>query len=317
MRQSPAGTAWRDSIVKAFQIWSQYAAINVGVVSDSGDPIGTEGPTRGDASFGEIRIAGLPMTTDTWPQPFRTINCPAVAGPATCSSIRPPIGINIPMTCSASRCTRLVTSWACRTTLTPLLPCSSMEFRTVLTPAPSDIAVLQQLYGVRGPDANEVDKANDTQGDATRMRFSDVSSSFDGTKPLIHYGEITAATDRDVFFFEVFLKAIAVPPHVHVESRGLSQLQFRLTIKSSNGSVLATGDNTSLHGGVVHLQIPATSNCGKYYLHIEAIGDSLNRFGSYAVIAELDGKVSVPYATYSSECTKGTPLVCFIRNGAG
>lgn len=296
MSQSPAGTAWRDSVVKAFQIWSQYAAINVGVVSDSGAPIGTAGPTRGDERFGEIRIAGLPMTNDTWAAAVshNKLSSGSWAGDMFFNTAanwnqHPDDLLRVALH-EAGHVLGLPHN------ADPTSPMHEHGVPDSLTPAASDIAVLQQLYGVRGADANELNKANDTQGDATRMRFSDVASTFDGTKPLIHYGEITQATDRDIFFFEV-PQSHKSTTTVHVESRGLSQLQFRLTVKNDKGNVVSVGENTALQGGEVHLQIPATSNGGKYYLQIDAIGDSFNRIGSYAVVAELDGKVAVPYAT--------------------
>ena len=48
---SAAGVDWRSSVAKAFEIWAQYAAINVGIVADSGDAMGVRGPVRGDSRF--------------------------------------------------------------------------------------------------------------------------------------------------------------------------------------------------------------------------------------------------------------------------
>ena len=296
MSHSPAGAAWRDSVVKAFQIWSQYAAINIGVVSDSGSPIGASGPTRGDDRFGEIRIAGLPMSADTWAAAVsqNKLSNGTWAGDMLFNTAadwnqHPDDLLRVALH-EAGHVLGLPHNDDADS------PMHEHGVPTSLTPAASDIVLLQQLYGVRGIDANEINKANDTLADATRMRFSDVSSTFDGTKPLVHYGEITQASDRDVFYFEV-PQTYHGTTTVHVESRGLSQLQFRLTLKDVKGNVLSSGETTTTQGGEVHLSIPGTSNGGKYYLQIDAIGDVENRIGSYAVIAELDGKVSVPYLT--------------------
>ncbi len=303
LSHSPAGANWRDSVVKAFQIWSQYAAINVGLVSDDGSPIGAAGPTHGDERFGEIRIAGLAMTADTW----------AAAVPQSHLSSGSWAGDLFFNTAAdwnqhSDDLLRVALHEAGHVlglphNPDPASPMHEHGIPATLSPAASDIALLQQMYGVRAADPNEVNKANDTLGDATRMRFSDVSSTFDGTKPLIHYGEITEATDRDIFTFEV-PQTYKGTTTVHVESRGLSQLHFRLTIKNNNGTVLASGESTDTQGGEVHLQIPATNNGGKYYLQIDAVGEPLNSVGSYAVIAELDSKVAVPYATTLSSVQK-------------
>lgn len=296
MQHSPAGTAWRDSVVKAFQIWSQYAAINVGVVNDNGLPIGTSGPTRGDERFGEIRVAGLAMTPDTWASavPHDRVSSGSWAGDMFFNTAadwnqHPDDLLRVALH-EAGHILGLPHN------SDPTSPMHEHGVPTSLTPAASDIALLQQMYGIRSADANELNKANDTLNDATRMRFSDVTSTFDGTKPLIHYGEISQATDRDIFTFEV-PQTYHGTTTVHVDSRGLSQLQFRLTLKDVKGNVIASGDNTAIAGGEVRLHIPGTANGGKYYLQIDAIGSSINKVGSYAVIAELDGKVSVPYET--------------------
>jgi hypothetical protein len=58
-------TFWQEEIVRAFQTWAQYTNINVGTVGDSGDPLGTPGAVQGDAAFGDIRIAAVPLPAGT------------------------------------------------------------------------------------------------------------------------------------------------------------------------------------------------------------------------------------------------------------
>src|SRR5581483_4201946 len=52
---------WQAAILKAFQTWGVNANVNVGVVPDDGEPLGTPGKTEGDPRFGDIRIAARPM----------------------------------------------------------------------------------------------------------------------------------------------------------------------------------------------------------------------------------------------------------------
>ncbi len=296
MTASPAGTAWRDSVVKAFQIWSQYAAINVGVVTDNGLPIGTTGPTHGDDRFGDVRVAGLPMSADTWAAAVShgKVSSGSWAGDlffnTTANWNQHPDDLLRVALHEAGHVLGLPHNADVNS------PMHEHGVPSSLTPAASDIALLQQMYGIRTVDANETAKPNDTTRDATRMRFSDVASNFDGTRPLIHYGEITTASDRDIFYFEV-PQTYHNTTTVHVESRGLSQLEFRLTIKDLDGNTIASSETLTPQGGEVHLTIPGTPNGGKYYLQIDAVGDNLNRLGSYAVIVELDTRVAVPYAT--------------------
>jgi hypothetical protein len=61
---APTAT-WEMEILRAFETWARYTNINVGVVSDSGDPLGTAGAVQGNAAFGDIRIAAVPLPAGT------------------------------------------------------------------------------------------------------------------------------------------------------------------------------------------------------------------------------------------------------------
>jgi hypothetical protein len=56
---------WQREILRAFQTWAQYTNINVGVVPDSGLPLGSPGAVEGDSRFGDIRIAAVPLPAGT------------------------------------------------------------------------------------------------------------------------------------------------------------------------------------------------------------------------------------------------------------
>src|SRR5438874_7189911 len=53
---------WEREILRALQAWVASASIDVHVVPDSGDAIGTRGPTQGDTRFGDIRVAARPLS---------------------------------------------------------------------------------------------------------------------------------------------------------------------------------------------------------------------------------------------------------------
>src|SRR5262245_18766407 len=49
-----APPAWQREVLRAFQTWAQYGAINVGLVADGGQALGTVGRPQGDARFGDV-----------------------------------------------------------------------------------------------------------------------------------------------------------------------------------------------------------------------------------------------------------------------
>ncbi len=52
---------WEKAILQGVQTWSSNANINVGVVADGGQPIGSPGPAQGDPRFGDIRVTAAPL----------------------------------------------------------------------------------------------------------------------------------------------------------------------------------------------------------------------------------------------------------------
>src|SRR4051812_30815065 len=59
--QGVTAEAWKGEILRAIQTWAASANINVGLVADGGQPIGTPGSASGDPRFGDIRIASVPL----------------------------------------------------------------------------------------------------------------------------------------------------------------------------------------------------------------------------------------------------------------
>jgi hypothetical protein len=53
-----AGQNWEQVILQALQTWAITANINLHVVSDGGEPLGSPGLIQGDPRCGDIRIAG-------------------------------------------------------------------------------------------------------------------------------------------------------------------------------------------------------------------------------------------------------------------
>ena len=52
---------WETPLLKAFQTWAMDSNINIGVVGDGGQTLGTAGPAQGDPRFGDIRISAEPL----------------------------------------------------------------------------------------------------------------------------------------------------------------------------------------------------------------------------------------------------------------
>src|SRR4029077_9269203 len=66
LNASTPTAAWQQEILRAFQTWAINANINVGVVADGGQALGTSGAVQGDSRFGDVRVAMAlqPSNTD-------------------------------------------------------------------------------------------------------------------------------------------------------------------------------------------------------------------------------------------------------------
>src|SRR6185503_6742090 len=52
--QGVTASQWQSEILRAIQAWASAAKVDVGVVADGGQPLGTTGTATGDTRFGDI-----------------------------------------------------------------------------------------------------------------------------------------------------------------------------------------------------------------------------------------------------------------------
>src|SRR5712691_7339261 len=52
---------WEMEVLRALKTWAVNANINIGVVAEGGQQLGSTGPIQGDSRFGDIRLAGRPL----------------------------------------------------------------------------------------------------------------------------------------------------------------------------------------------------------------------------------------------------------------
>jgi Matrixin len=53
--------AWETTVLRAFQTWAVNSNVNIGLVNDGGEALGSTGAVQGDPRFGDIRIAARPL----------------------------------------------------------------------------------------------------------------------------------------------------------------------------------------------------------------------------------------------------------------
>ncbi|RPI89941.1 MAG: hypothetical protein EHM42_02175, partial [Planctomycetaceae bacterium] len=283
---------WQEAILHAFQTWSVSANVNIGLVPDRGDPLGTAGLAANDPRFGEFRIGGIPQTgvlasalpyqqvAGTWSgdvllntqinyflADWRT------AGPYSIPSANekgPPVELYSVMLHEAGNALGLDDN---------ALPSSVMYAsysgpKTRLTA--SDIAAIQKIYGPRR-DPYEL-KSNNTASRAMRIT----------TDPVV----LTSATPgslqtrSDVDFYKFRPLAGQEQLTVRLIADGISLVKSKIEILDSAGNLLADAKADSVFENNLRLEIGSLQDHSELFVRVSSNTSDVFGVGDYRL--ELD-----------------------------
>ncbi|MEZ6063493.1 MAG: matrixin family metalloprotease [Planctomycetaceae bacterium] len=271
-------------IFEAFQTWTQHANVNVGRVSDAGQAFGVPGPAQHDDRFGDIRIGAIPMSSEVL----------AVSVPhdgLTAGTWGGDIVLNSEFQPESLQQFRAVVLHEVGHVLGlehSLDPQSVMYAHNDPTisqqPTADDIANLVALYGQR-IGAEDAARPNDAINRATSMR----DGSFEGTYPLVRYGDVSTDSDIDYFRLDP-VDLYNGPVTVHLITDGVSLLQGKLTVVDRGGNLIATA-TASQPGGDVTISLPTLGD-KRCYLRVEGAAPEFAT-GRYLLVAVFDGVSTV------------------------
>ncbi len=273
--------AWQGAILRAVQTWAEAAGVNVGVTTDGGQVFGATGPAQGDPRFGDIRVGGLPMAYEL---------AEATPPDATLAgTLAGDIVINTAAAFTPESLYRVALHEVGHALGLPPSgdPASVMfnTFNATTTLSASDVAALRGMYGSRPADQYEGATGNGTLRDATRIKFH---SSFDGTTPLVIFGDLSAAADVDTYFVPV-LDTYSGPMTVRVQTAGVSQLAPSVLVMDAKGAVLGEVTATAAGGDTLEVTLPGVVAGTKYYIQVSAAPGVFADIGRYGVAVTFDG----------------------------
>lgn len=267
-------SVWEGEMLRAFQAWAVNANINISLVADGGEPLGTVGAVQGDPRFGDIRIAASNIVSDEAAEasPFSWSGT-TYAGDVTFDSAVPFTIGNTPNAYDifsvaiheAGHVFSLDHSTAPGSVMN-----EEYSYHTGL--AASDIANLQALYGTRTPDAFEGKKGDDTIATAAKLQQTPgVPGQFQAN------ADLTTMSDVDVYSFNAQSSTAAI----RLQAQGLSLLEARVTVYDSAGNVLMTGAASSVFNNDVTLQLSGLKNGSTYYVQIQRATADVFGIGAY------------------------------------
>ncbi len=290
---------WQEAALRAFQAWSVFANINVGLVPDRGDAFGAVGLTSNDPRFGEMRIGAFPQPgvlanaapyqqrAGTWSGDV-LLNTQANYFLGDWNSTSP---INVPSANERGPAVELYSVLLHEAGNALGIADNSVAgavmngtySRPNGTLKSSDIVAIRALYGSRTDVYEPVN--NNTTGRATRI-FN--PPGFNGSEPLSVPGSLNSQTDVDVYRFQPLRNQEKVT--VRLWASGISLVKAKLEILDRNGNKLADVKADSIFENNLSLEMGSLQDHTLLFIRVAKNTNDVFAIGDYRL--ELDYRPS-------------------------
>jgi hypothetical protein len=268
---------WQQVILRAFQTWAVNTNVNVGIVGDDGEPVGTDGAVQGDPRFGDIRVAmqALPENLVATTSPFSWTGSTWSGDVILNSSYKFTLGgatgwggydLFTVATHEAGHALGIPDNTTDR---------DSIMYANYTGPRSGldglDISNVQTLYGARTPDAS----TNDTLATATPLGNSPAELGF--------RADLATTTDVDYYKIVTPLLSLLGPANVtiQIDTAGLSGLVPTLSIYNAAGQLVASRSGSSPLDGDVGITLSNVAPLTTYYFAVSQAQTGVFGIGAY------------------------------------
>ena len=272
---------WKDTILQAFQTWAVHTQVNVGVVHDSGLPMGTPGPRTEDPRFGDIRIGSRPLVGDVLALGVsqNSVVAGTWAGDVIFNS-EASIGSLEDLFAVALHEAGHV--FGLDESDDPASPMHSHGLPTSSTLTPEDIERLQELHGDRLPDQYE---PNNSFRTATRL-VDPMPGQAAKLPPILMFGDLTTRDDVDYFVLPIN-RQFSGKIEVRVQSAGISLLAPHVRVLNSDGTEVGRSSSPRANGATVMVQLNDADPRERYFIEVSSARGDVFAIGAYSLVVSF------------------------------
>jgi hypothetical protein len=272
------GQNWKDAIVQAFQTWGVNSNINLHVVNDGGQPLGSPGPVQGDPRFGDIRIAGQNLgptvaaigtgfsaNGNRWSGTviFNTSDLFGIGNPNAYDLFT--VALH-----EAGHVFGLPDQ-----TTDP----TSVMYQTYSGPvsglSTADLANFQAINGTRQPDSFQNGSGNHSLAHAATLDNNHLSVQAD-------IGAV-GANEYFQFHYDGNMVIPGAPLTIQVQTSGVSLLEPSLTVVDANGIVVGSASASDPLNGDLAVQLSNPVKGMNYYIDVGSATASVFGIGGFSL----------------------------------
>jgi Matrixin len=292
-------TSWEQQIEAAASLWENVTNVNLAMVSDGGEPVGTSGDQQGDPRFGDIRIGAVPLSSSVLAVTFLP---PPANGGTEAGDILLNSNVNWQINSNYDLLTVVAHEFGHALGLGESTVSTAVMYGTYngikQALVSDDIDGIESIYGTR-----EFDQFN-TGGkrDNTYTTATNINSFVNNAQIAIPGLDITTDGDSEWFY-------VNVPATTHgamsvtVQSSNLSSLSPKLQVYNSSLGLVGQAGTVASLGATVTVSTSVQPGQGYYIKVLAASGPG--PIGGYGLLVNFgsqpQSKISPPDTTVAQQ----------------
>lgn len=276
---------WQEAILRGFQTWLEATPLDVGVVADGGQPLGTPGPRTQDVRFGDIRLAARPMSGEALALAVShsSIVSGTWAGDIVFNSNADFQSIDEIFQVALHEAGHV---FGLEHSDDPASPMFQHGLPHATKPTPSDLANLVRAHGARVPDRHEGATGNDSIATATPLRRS-IAGGDSFSAPILAFADLTTPLDIDVFELPRSGRN-GSPATIRLQTNEISLMAPTVSVVTADGNEIGQTGTLRPGGATLQFQIDRLDPNERYYLVVQATQPRSFAVGEYSLVVTFD-----------------------------